>query len=98
MASELDPDGTEPQALLKAASFIDARVLEIGSGDGRLSFRYASVARFVVGIEPKMARVASAADARPSDLKGRLRFLRASAMALPFCDEAFDIALLSWSL
>ncbi len=98
MASELDPDGAEPQALLKAADFIDARVLEIGSGDGRLSSRYASVARFVVGIEPKVPNVASVADAPPSDLKGCLRFMRASAMALPFCGEAFDIALLSWSL
>lgn len=96
MASDLDPEGAEPRALLEAADFTDARVLEIGSGDGRLTLRYASATRFVVGIEPTVSE--AAADACLADLEGRLRFTRASAVALPFRDEAFDVALFSWSL
>lgn len=98
MASELDPQGAEPQALLDAADFNNARVLEVGSGDGRLAFRYAEACPFVAGIEPKVEEVASAVDACPSHLRRRLKFMRASAVALPFRDETFDIALLAWSL
>ena len=98
MTSELDPHGVEVQTLFDAADFNKARVLEVGSGDGRLAFRYVKTSQFVVGMEPKMQELASAVDACPSHLRQRLRFVRASAMALPFRDEAFDIALLAWSL
>ena len=98
MAAELAPQGAEPQALFEAADFTNARILEVGSGDGRLTFRYAEVARFVVGIETDTERVAGAVDTCPSDLRRHLSFLPASAMALPFHDGAFDLALLAWSL
>ena len=39
MGSELDPKGVETRAVLSAADFRDARVLEIGCGDGRVTFR-----------------------------------------------------------
>jgi 2-polyprenyl-3-methyl-5-hydroxy-6-metoxy-1,4-benzoquinol methylase len=41
MTNELDPEGVESRTLLQAADFNNARVLEVGSGDGRLAFRYA---------------------------------------------------------
>ena len=98
MARELDSQGAEPKALFEAADFLSARVLEIGSGDGRLTFRYAEAARFTVGIEPVVKEIASAVAACPSDIRRRVSFLAASAMALPFREGAFDIALLAWSL
>ena len=98
MASELDPQGAEPQALLDAVDFTNARILEIGSGDGRLTFRYAKVSPFVVGVEPSAKEVAGAVEACPSDLGQHLSFVPASVTALPFRDKAFDIALLAWSL
>lgn len=98
MASEIDPQGREPQVLLGAADFNRARVLEIGCGDGRLTFHYGRLSRFVVGLEPSAARLASAVDACPSQSKNRLNFMRASAMALPFRADGFDIALFAKSL
>lgn len=98
MTSELDPDGVESRALLEAADFNRARVLEVGSGDGRLAFRYATASAFVVGIEPDARALASARDACPSYLRQRVAFARASALALPFRDNTFDIAVLAWSL
>jgi hypothetical protein len=38
LATEVDPAGVMPRAILKAANFRDARVLEVGAGDGRLTF------------------------------------------------------------
>ena len=98
MPSELDPRGVESEALLGAADFEGARVLEVGSGDGRLAFRYASASAFVVGIEPQLNEVRSALQACPSNLRPRITFAQATALALPFRNDAFDIAVLAWSL
>ena len=98
MAIETDPEGVEPRELLGAVDFRAARVLEVGSGDGRLSFRYAHASRFIVGIDPKPDEVLSARKSCPSDLRHRLTFVRGSATSLPFRGEAFDIVLLASAL
>ena len=53
MATEVDPAGIMPGAILKATDFREARVLEIGAGDGRLTFQYAAEPRSVVAIDTK---------------------------------------------
>lgn len=98
MASELDPRGAEPEALFAATDFLNARVLEIGAGDGRLTFRYAEATRFSVGVDPAAKEIAVAVAACPVDLRQRLSFVPAGAIALPFRGGVFDIALLAWSL
>lgn len=98
MPGELDPHGVESSALLEAADFNKARVLEVGTGDGRLAFRYAGTSAFVVGIEPELKQITSALEACPSDLGRRISFVQATALTLPFRSESFDIAVLAWSL
>jgi ubiquinone/menaquinone biosynthesis C-methylase UbiE len=98
MASQLDPAGAEPQAILAAADFSGARVLEIGSGNGRLTFRFAPAARSVIGVDPKHADLVSAVRDCPVPLRPRVLFACASAIALPFRDASFDIALLASAL
>lgn len=98
MAIEVDPEGVESGELLNAVHFDGARVLEVGSGDGRLSFRYASVSPFVVGIDPNLDEVCSAERSCPPRLRGRLTFLAGNATSLPFCTESFDIVLLASAL
>lgn len=98
MATSLDPAGDEIRALLDAAVFAGARVLEIGSGNGRLAFRYAGVTRSVVGLESNADDVAAAVAACPATASDRLRFVRGSGVELPFGAAAFDIVLFGWSL
>ena len=98
MATNLDPQRAELHALFGAANFGTARVLEIGSGDGRLAFRYADTSPLVVGIDEQDEELASARRNRPARLATRLRFVRASAEALPFRGDVFDIGLFAWSL
>lgn len=98
MPTDIDPDRVEARTLLQAAAFDNARVLEVGSGDGRLAFRYADAPAFVVGIEQDARSVASAIAACPPDLRRRVTFARANAVHLPFRDGTFDIAVLAWSL
>lgn len=97
MGTTIDPAGKEIQALFDAVESAGARVLEIGSGDGRLALRYARVARSVVGLESGADAVRTAVGACSSAGR-RPRFVRGSGVKLPFGAAAFDIALFGWSL
>ena len=98
MATEVDPAGVMPRAILKAADFRNARVLEVGAGDGRLTFQYAAEPRSVLGIDTKESEIRAASRCSGTELRGDVRFLCASATALPFPAEQFDIVLLASSL
>lgn len=91
-----DPEETDARYLHDFGSFKAARVLEIGCGDGRLTWRYAAAARAVVAIDPDAKRVATAVQNRPASM--RVIFLRGTAEALPAPAETFDAAILAWSL
>ena len=98
MATEVDPAGIMPRAILEAAAFRGARVLEVGAADGRLTFQYASEPRSVVGIDTKEPDIRAASQHPRVGLRGDVRFLCASATALPFSAEYFGIVLLASSL
>ena len=89
MATEIDPAGFEPRAILQAVDLRGADVLEVGAGDGRLTFRYAEVVRSVVGIDPKESEIRRAAQTACAEGLGQTRFLCASGLHLPFSAEAF---------
>jgi len=93
MPTDIDPNGAMPWAILNSADFRDARVLEVGAADGRLTFQYAAESRSVVGIDTKEADIRAA-----SQHPGSALFLCASATALPFSDRQFGVVLLASSL
>src|SRR5262249_6721812 len=98
MATEVDPAGVMPRAILNTVDFRDARVLEVGAADGRLTFQYAPEARFVVGIDTKEADIWAGSHRAGVELRRDVQFLCASATALPFSAEQFRIVLLASSL
>jgi ubiquinone/menaquinone biosynthesis C-methylase UbiE len=97
----LDPEGEELQTVLE---FLEApappRVLEIGAGDGRLTFRYADRVAHVIAIDPDEDDIARAKEKLPQDLRGRIEFQTVGLeMYVPPAGlPAFDAVLLSWSL
>ena len=74
------------------------RILEIGCGDGRLTWRYAPGADYYIGIDLKTAELGQAQRDRPVTLSTQVDFAAAEAGALPFVDQSFDLSLFSWSL
>jgi 2-polyprenyl-3-methyl-5-hydroxy-6-metoxy-1,4-benzoquinol methylase len=98
MATEVDPAGVEPRAILQATDFRNTRVLEVGAGDGRLTFRYAEAPTSVVGIDTNEQEIRLTAEVTRAELRGHVQFLCASATALPFSHEQFEIVLLASSL
>lgn len=97
MAS-IDPEGEETKALDAVANLNGRSVLEIGAGEGRLSWRLADRARSVLALEPKERDVSRARAAIPPAVKDRVRFVVADATTYAFPRRRFDIAVLSHSL
>ena len=92
-----DADGNERKFLHRYAEPNGRTVLEIGCGDGRLTWRYAGDAKRVVGIDLESAELRVAVIERPSDLERRAAFLQANSLRLPFADRSFDLAIFAWS-
>ena len=98
MTLQKDPERNEARYLHTFADFTNRRVLEIGSGEGRLTWQYAKLARITIGIDPDLASLRVARVDRPFDLDHKVHFGCASSDYLPFTKETFDIAVLAWSL
>ncbi len=93
-----DPEQNETKQLRKFVDFAGKRVLEIGCGEGRLTWRYAASAGEVIGMDLDRDALRVATVDRPSDLENKIHFANAQAEHLPFHKEKFDIAVLAWSL
>jgi ubiquinone/menaquinone biosynthesis C-methylase UbiE len=101
MTLSFDPERNEINALLELAGNLkNRRVLEIGAGNGRLTWRYAAQTGQVLGIDPKAGQVARALQERPPDLLGRVTFLEGGIEDYQHVHQGapFDLALMSWSL
>jgi ubiquinone/menaquinone biosynthesis C-methylase UbiE len=94
---ERDPEGIETRCLHNAVDFTNLRVLEVGSGDGRLTRRYAASTRQVAAIDPDPIRLRKTTESGLTALT-QVRFIQAHAETLPFQSETFDLAILAWSL
>ncbi len=99
MTVQVDPEGTESKYLHRYADFesSNVRVLEVGCGDGRLTWRYAQAVARATGIDlhPDDLRVAMID--RPANLAQSASFARADAVHLPFGNGSFDLAIFAWS-
>ena len=100
MTIQIDPEQNETSALFDLADFSGQRVLEIGCGDGRLTWHHANRAAHITAIEPNADKVVRARENIPHELRGRVEFHQIS-----FEDSVksrksslFDSAIFSWSL
>jgi ubiquinone/menaquinone biosynthesis C-methylase UbiE len=97
MDVQKDPERNEAKFLHAYADLAGKRVLEIGCGEGRLTWRYAPSARRVTGIDLDRDGLRVATIERPSDMENAAAFVQADAGHLPFASEAFDMSILAWS-
>jgi ubiquinone/menaquinone biosynthesis C-methylase UbiE len=93
-----DPENRESKILQKFVDFSGRRVLEVGSGEGRLTWKYAPASALTVGFDPDHDALRIARADCPADLQQHVHFTGASANHIPFQKGTFDIAILAWSL
>ena len=101
MAVLLDPENKEITTLIEiTGSFENQRVLEIGCGDGRLTWLYAEQAAQVIALDPDADMIVLARENIPRALKGRIEFHTGELQDYKAAanDRKFDLALNSWSL
>jgi 2-polyprenyl-3-methyl-5-hydroxy-6-metoxy-1,4-benzoquinol methylase len=100
MVIRIDPENHETPALFDMVNFSGQRVLEIGCGNGRLTWRYADKAAHVTGIDPEAGQIALAREQLPRQLQDRIEFHAIAFEDFASTSEAsaFDIVILARSL
>jgi ubiquinone/menaquinone biosynthesis C-methylase UbiE len=98
MTLQKDPERNESKYLHDFVDFTNKRVLEVGCGEGRMTWQYAKETHTTIGIDLDTDALRIAKIDKPSDLEPRVLFSCAASEYLPFAKERFDIAVLAWSL
>jgi magnesium-protoporphyrin O-methyltransferase len=98
MAAIIDPDGVEIVTIKELVDLRELRVLEIGCGDGRLTFECAREATSVLAFDSDQELIRKARAKTPRDLRHRIRFKVGDAAQIELPKGEFDLALFSWSL
>ena len=91
-----DPEGAELEHLIAACQLTGKEVVEIGCGNGRLTWQYAKLPQRVIGIDPNLSgfHKASSTSAEPPQ---HVSFIQAIGESLPFPTRVFDVVLFSSS-
>jgi ubiquinone/menaquinone biosynthesis C-methylase UbiE len=92
-----DSEGSEARYLRRYADLGTRHVLEVGCGDGRLTWRYADAVCRVTGIDLDRNELRVAYIERPPDLEKIVSLAQADSIHLPFRNHEFDLAILAWS-
>jgi ubiquinone/menaquinone biosynthesis C-methylase UbiE len=100
MSFSIDPEGTEIGVIHELIDFAGKSVLEVGCGDGRMTWRYAKQAASVLALDANEEKIERAIGNSPEALRSKVRFLVAditdAELELP--QDAFEVAILSHSL
>jgi ubiquinone/menaquinone biosynthesis C-methylase UbiE len=93
-----DPKKAERRALQPYLPGPKDRVLDIGCGDGRLTWLFAHGAALAAGIDIDLEELGKAPGARPGPVPAAVCFAAAASETMPFANESFDLAIFTWSL
>ena len=100
MTIRVDPENNEIQALRSMVDFTDAHVLEIGCGDGRLTWLYAEEAARVTAVDAFEPAIRRAKENAPAQLRDHVKFeaVGFEDFASRTDSDTFDVIILSWAL
>jgi ubiquinone/menaquinone biosynthesis C-methylase UbiE len=98
MSSLIDPEETEIGVIHELVDFSGAHVLEVGCGDGRLTWRYAQETASVLAMDVNGEKIERAAKGTPPALRSKVEFVLADVSTVELPAEAYDVAILSHSL
>lgn len=94
----LDPEEAETRVLHALIDFTEKDVLEIGCGDGRMTWRFAASARSVLALDPVAQSIAEAQAAATAQCRSSVRFQVGDITTAKLPPATFDVAVFSWSL
>jgi len=94
----VEPSALELKTIRSLANFSGQRVIEIGAGDGRLSWPFAPEAALWIALDLDTDEISLAASAQREKASVNVRLLIGDGRTLSFPAQAFDLALFTWSL
>ncbi len=98
MTDAIDPEGNETRVIHELVDFRGKDVLEIGCGDGRLTWRYVDWAATVLGIDSVESDIDRARSSTPEHLFTRAAFRTLDAVSADFAPASFDVVVLGRSI
>ena len=98
MERSIDPEGVETKAMHDLVDFAGKDVVEVGCGDGRLTWRFADTASSVLAFDLDEPAIATAREQTPSALRGRVTFRAADVASVRLAAGSYDVGVLSWSI
>ena len=94
----VDPDGVELSTISELVELRGRNVVDVGCGDGRLTFACAEAGARVFGFDPDAEGIERARAETPRGLHKSVSFEVADAAEIDLPRRKFDLALFSWSL
>ncbi len=94
----IDSTGAEPKMITGVADFTDMRVLEVGSGDGRMTSMLSGQAKSVLSIDPDEDAIALAIERDVGSGQGNVEHRVADVCAIKLRSGEFDAVFLALSL
>jgi len=91
-------DEVEQRTIHGLTNFRDKDVVEIGCGDGRMTWLYAHHAKSVLALDIEEEEITAAIEATPDELKSKVTFKVADVVTDELPKDAYDLALFSHSL
>lgn len=98
MSFRVDPQGVETRVINELVDFAGLRVLEVGSGDGRMTWRFAERAAYVLALDVDEEKIEEARQSTPAHLASTVRFETTDITQTELPPDSFDAAVLSYSL
>lgn len=98
MSFRIDPQGVETRVINDLVDFDGLRVLEVGCGDGRMTWRFAERAASVLALDVDEEKIEEAKQSTPAHLASIVRFETTDITQTQLPPDSFDSAVLSYSL
>ena len=98
MTRSIDPEGVETKVIHGLVDFAGKDVVEVGCGDGRLTWRFADAAASVLAFDPDEAVIVAAREQTPPALRDRVTFRVADMASVRLAAGSYDVSVLSWSI
>ncbi len=100
MSIKIDPQEISFQTIRDFADLWGRYILEVGCGDGRLTFPMAEIAQHVTAIDPLAEDIQLAIEETPQHLKEKINFIETGIedYTPPTNSPGFDLSIFTWSL
>jgi 2-polyprenyl-3-methyl-5-hydroxy-6-metoxy-1,4-benzoquinol methylase len=98
MSDPMDREGNETRTIHALVDFRGKDVLEIGCGNGRMTWRYADLAATVVALDPFADDIERARANIPDHLRTKVQFQCADVVTTDMAPGSFDVVVFSRSI